>query len=118
MQAAVAAQYADAARACGLECGSPLQAAIQACADAVDASQHELAPSGAAARGDDLRAVELRHAAVGPTAGAIAARSAALPLQEGGLDSRAQFDAQLAQLAAGADAAGDTHMHMPSIPGI
>ena len=119
-QAALSAQYADAARACGLQGGASadVQRALQACASVLAGNRRELAAAAAKATATDgVLAAEVRHGAVGATAGAIAARTAALPLPGPRGEDGAQLDAQLALLASGADAADDARLHMPRIPG-
>ena len=119
-QAALSAQYVEAARACGLQAGASadVQRALQACSNALAGSRRELAAAAAKATATDgIHAAEVRHGAVGATAGAIAARTAALPLFGPRGEEGAQLDAQLAQLAAGADGADDERLHMPRIPG-
>jgi hypothetical protein len=97
-----------------------VQRALQACSAALAGNRRELAAAAAkASAADGIQAAEVRHGAVGATAGAIAARTAALPLPGPRGEDGAQLDAQLAQLAAGADddAEEDARLHMPRIPG-
>lgn len=120
LQGALSAQYADAARACGLQgaASAGVQQALQACTDALAGNRRELGAAAAkASAADGLHAAEVRHGAVGVTAGAIAARTAALPMPGPRGEGGAQLDAQLAQLAAGVDATDDARLHMPRIPG-
>ena len=119
-QSALSAQYAEAARACGLQPGvsADVQRALQACSTALAGNRRELAAATARATATEgLHAAELRHGAVGATAGAIAARTAALPLPGPRGEGDAQLDAQLAQLAAGAGVVDDERLPMPRIPG-
>jgi hypothetical protein len=92
--------------------------ALHACVDAVETGRSELAPGRADALwGGDALAMDIQPGTIGPTAGAIAAKSAALPLHVRSQHGRAQIDAQLAQLAAGEDRAQE-ETHMPFIPGM
>jgi len=119
-QSTLSVQYAEAARACGLQpCVSvDVQRALQACSAALAGNRRELAAATARATvTDGFHAAELRHGAVGATAGAIAARTAALPLPGPRGEGDAQLDAQLAQLAAGVDEEDDDRLPMPRIPG-
>ena len=117
----MSAQYAEAARACGVQAGASaeVQRALQACSSALAGNRRELVAATARVTGTDgFHAAELRHGAVGATAGAIAARTAALPVPGPRGEGGAQLDAQLAQLvAAGTDVADDARLPMPRIPG-
>jgi hypothetical protein len=114
-QAALAAQYASAAGACGVQHSEAALHVLHECVDTVEAAKRELAPGrGDTLWGGDALAVDIHPGTVGPTAGAISAKSAALPLRS--QHGRAQIDAQLAQLASDEHAQEETHM--PFIPGM
>ncbi len=118
-QAALAAQYASAAGACGLQHSeAALQGALHACLDTLEAGRRELVPPDSAQWRQDGLVADAPFGAVGATAGAIAAKTAALPLHDRSEQGRAQFDAQLAALAASADAQEEAHAQMPFIPGM
>ncbi len=94
-----------------------MQSALHACLDTLAANSREVAAADTTPRGAEPLPAQVRHGTVGATAGAIAAKSAALPLQERDGELRAQLNAQLEELAAGVEAPDDSGFAMPVIPG-
>ncbi len=116
-QASLSAQYAAAAGPCGLEhSAAQLQHALHACLDTLASNRQALAPGASPWSADTLPA-DTVPGAVGPTAGAMASRSAVLPLQRADRRAQQQFDAQLAALAAAGERDEET-IDMPFIPGV
>lgn len=99
---------------------APLQQALHACLDALETGKRELRPCADSEQlwGGALT-LDAQPGGVGPTASAVASKSAALPLRQRSESGRANIDAQLERLAAGAAEAceREADAQMPFVPG-